>query len=172
MVNKSYIKRDETVIDVPIWGTSPQKARLVEESETSNEVKFTVPKGCKTTITIEDNSINTETNKKVYINHSINDVYSLKYNHNISDEIINRMYIDKMKEGEAMKRELLKSIHYRQIKFLLISMSLITFSLIGLFLFSSFDLTIIHPALYMFIGIMGIGWGTTSIATIFDKKGA
>lgn len=171
MVNKCYTKRDETVIDVPIWGTNPKKTEFVEEHETSNEIKFTVPSGCKTTITIEDNSNRTESNKKVYINHSISGNYNDKYNHKFQNEIISTMYIEKIKEEEAMKREVIKSIHYRQIKFLLISMALIIFALVGLFLFSAFNLTIIHPALYIFIGIMGIGWGTTSIAAIFDKEG-
>ena len=85
--------------------------------------------------------------------------YLKKYGNNnyINDELL------KKKEVEI-------AVLKKQIEFLLTGISFIIFSLIGLLVFSAKGSYIIHPLLYIFTLLMGIGWSLTAIVSMKGNK--
>lgn len=156
------------VIPFRTQGTVAYKNTSDVEKKTSNDISFSIPDGHKATIIIENSSAK-GIKKNLFINDSIEPGFSFESNNN-DKEIINKIYIDKIKEEEAMKREIINEIHIKQVKFLLLSVSLTVLSLVGFILFLSLDFVFINPALYILLFIMGIGWGTTAVASIFRGR--
>lgn len=168
-MNKAeYNKPIKKVVPLYSQGTSVYKNDYDIEQETTNKVSFDIPYGHKATVTIE-NTNEKGIERKVFVNKSTQDVFKFD-NYDDDKEIINRLYIDKIKEEEAMKRELLNEIHIKQAKFLFISVSLIFFSLVGFILFLSLDFVLINPAFYILLFIMGLGWGITAMTSMFRSR--
>ena len=89
----------------------------------------------------------------------------------VSSEYNSRMLVDKIEmEGEKMIREILEEMHASQIKFLKTAAYIIIFSLIGFCSFIFFDFVLINPAIYIFVFIMGLGWGSTAVASIIKGR--
>lgn len=165
-----YINMESKVIKYPLNGTSAMRYQD-DIQETTNKVSldFQLPKGHTATVIIENKD--DEVAEPTLVNKMHNRYYFYR-NSNISNsEIINNLYIEEVRAKEAKKRDVMRRVFIRQTKFLLVSLALIIGSLLGLFLFSAFNFTVIHPALYIFMIIMGLGWGVTSIAAILEKKG-
>lgn len=164
---------DKKVIyhDFATNGTTAYKSDNKLQNETSDKITIDIPSNFSGKITIENNNLTNDNNhknidKKIFSNNSL--LYkNISYN---NDElIIKQVYIKKLEE-ERMKRSLINEIHSTQIKFLMISAGLIILSLFGLVCFYAFNFTFIHPILYIFTSIMGIGWGTTCIATVLENR--
>lgn len=89
----------------------------------------------------------------------------------VSSDYNSTMIVGKIEmEGEKMIREILIEMRMSQMKFLKTAASLVIFSLIGFCSFIFWDFALINPAVYIFVFIMGLGWGSTAVASIIKGR--
>lgn len=89
----------------------------------------------------------------------------------VTSEYNGKVRVNKVEmEEEKMIKEILEEMRMSQMKFLKTAASLIIFSLIGFCSFVFFDFVLINPAIYIFLLIMGLGWGSTAVASIIKGR--
>jgi len=70
----------------------------------------------------------------------------------------------------TMERQKMILVFRKQTNFFLVSMITLFLSFVGFFVYYRTGMYFLHPFLYVIVSLMGIGWGSTAIASIYTTK--
>ena len=134
----------------------------VKESKGMLEEILRISKDAKEEVAAGDDIQDRLNAIKLELSNCINENNKIK--HELSNLKIN------MEEVESDMRRI-NRLNKEHIEFVLVSFLTIFFSMIGLLIFSVNGLYLIHPSIYILGILMGIGWGSTALVSIYKHRG-
>lgn len=183
----NLLQRDSTNGKViPLFPKMPTN-NIIDNEDDSEKIVIHVPKGFNAKIILEkkeNHSTEIQSSKENFFDNNNNEFFG----NNIEEELATTSTYDiiktpvnsgifqnsdntySKKEGVYMKKSVMYDVLKVQIKFLLVAVAFILFSITGLAVFYRTGFYVIHPIMYIFTLIMGIGWGSTALVSIKSNK--